>query len=54
MQNKYDLLVVGGGILGLFHAYHALQKKLKVAIIEKNSLPSGASVRNFGQVIHLQ
>jgi FAD dependent oxidoreductase TIGR03364 len=51
MQNKYDLLVVGGGILGLFHAYHALQKKLKVAIIEKNSLPSGASVRNFGQVI---
>ncbi|CAN1505502.1 DadA Glycine/D-amino acid oxidases (deaminating) [Flavobacteriaceae bacterium] len=51
MNKKYDLIVIGGGILGLFHAYHALQKKLKVAIIEKNSVPNGASVRNFGQVI---
>jgi len=22
--DKYDLIVVGGGILGTFHAYHAL------------------------------
>jgi len=51
MKSKFDLIIIGGGILGLFHAYHASQKKLKVAIIERNSIPQGASVRNFGQVI---
>jgi FAD dependent oxidoreductase TIGR03364 len=51
MNSKFDLIIIGGGILGLFHAYHASQKKLKVAIIERNSIPQGASVRNFGQVI---
>ncbi len=51
MTTKFDLLVVGGGILGTFHAYHALKKNLKVALLEKNSLPQGATVRNFGQVV---
>lgn len=35
MTTKYDLIVVGGGILGTFHAYHALKRGLKVALIEK-------------------
>lgn len=48
---KYDLIVVGGGILGTFHAYHALKKNLKVLLVERNSLPQGATVRNFGQVV---
>lgn len=51
MKNKYDLIVIGGGVLGTFHAYHALRKGLKVALIEKNSIPKGATVRNFGQVV---
>jgi FAD dependent oxidoreductase TIGR03364 len=51
MTTKFDLIVVGGGILGTFHAYHALKRNLKVAILEKNSLPQGATVRNFGQVV---
>ena len=51
MNTQYDLIVVGGGILGTFHAYHALQKNLKVAILERNSVPQGATVRNFGQVV---
>ena len=25
---EYDLVVVGGGVLGTFHAYHALKKDL--------------------------
>jgi glycerol-3-phosphate dehydrogenase len=29
MTTKFDLLVVGGGILGTFHAYHALKKILR-------------------------
>tara|TARA_R110002051_G_scaffold251104_2_gene310469 strand:- start:1435 stop:2589 length:1155 start_codon:yes stop_codon:yes gene_type:complete len=51
MKQKYDLIVVGGGILGTFHAYHAKQKGLKVAIIEQSLSPQGATVRNFGQVV---
>lgn len=51
MQPHYDLLIVGGGVLGTFHAYHALQKGLRVAIVEKNNLPQGSSVQNFGQIV---
>ncbi|QTE21323.1 TIGR03364 family FAD-dependent oxidoreductase [Polaribacter cellanae] len=51
MNNKYDLIIVGGGVLGTFHAFHALKKGFSVAILEKNSKPQGATVRNFGQVV---
>lgn len=51
MQYKYDLIVVGGGVLGTFHAYHAVKNGLKVALIEKDRTPQGATVRNFGQVV---
>lgn len=51
MDQKYDLIVVGGGVLGTFHAYHAKQKGLKVAILEKDQSPQSATVRNFGQVV---
>ncbi|WNJ16553.1 TIGR03364 family FAD-dependent oxidoreductase [Pontibacter sp. G13] len=46
-----DLIVVGGGILGTFHAYHALKRGLKVILFERNQRPQGATVRNFGQVV---
>lgn len=51
MNKKYDLIVIGGGILGTFHAYHALLKGLSVAVLEKNDTPQGATIRNFGQVV---
>ena len=51
MNNSYDLIVLGGGVLGTFHAYHAINKGLKVALIEKDAQPQGATVRNFGQVV---
>ncbi|MEM6803972.1 MAG: TIGR03364 family FAD-dependent oxidoreductase, partial [Bacteroidota bacterium] len=49
--STYDLIIVGGGILGTFHAYHALAKGLKVALLEKDAKPRGATVRNFGQIV---
>ncbi|SDE61843.1 FAD dependent oxidoreductase TIGR03364 [Cellulophaga baltica] len=48
---KYDLVVIGGGVLGTFHAYHALKKGLRVALLEKDVVPQSATVRNFGQVV---
>ena len=47
----YDLIVIGAGILGTFHAYHAAERGLKVALVEKNSSPRDATVRNFGQAV---
>ena len=49
--SEYDLIVVGGGILGSFHAFHALKANLSVALLEKDAVPRGATVRNFGQVV---
>ncbi len=51
METTYDVLVVGGGVLGTFHAYHAQNKGLKVALLEKDRAPQGATIRNFGQVV---
>ena len=51
MKIKYDLLVVGGGVLGTFNAYHALNKGLRVAVLEQSNRPQGATTRNFGQVV---
>ena len=51
MQPKHDLLIIGGGVLGAFHAYHAQRRGLSVVVLEKSSAPVGATVRNFGQVV---
>ncbi len=47
----YDLIIVGAGILGSFHVYHAAQKGLTVLLLEKDPMPVEATVRNFGQVV---
>ena len=50
-MKKYDLIIVGAGNLGSFHAYHALLKGKSVLMIEKDSEPVEATVRNFGQIV---
>jgi FAD dependent oxidoreductase TIGR03364 len=51
MQHKQDLIVAGAGILGAFHAFHALRAGRRVTLLEKDQYPIGATVRNFGQVV---
>ncbi|WP_200976712.1 TIGR03364 family FAD-dependent oxidoreductase [Echinicola sp. 20G] len=51
MKNNFDLVVIGGGVLGAFHAFHALNLGLKVALVEKDKAPQSATTRNFGQVV---
>ncbi len=47
----YDLIVIGAGAVGAFHALFAAQAGLKVALIDRDEWPGGASVRNFGMCI---
>lgn len=51
MKTHFDLIVVGGGIMGTFHAYHAARRNKSVLLLEKDNFPVGATVRNFGQVV---
>ena len=51
MQHKEDLIVIGAGILGAFHAFHALRAGKRVTLFEKDQYPVSATVRNFGQVV---
>ena len=51
MQNQFDVVVVGAGVLGTFHAYHAARLGKKVLLVEKDNYPVQATVRNFGQVV---
>ena len=48
---QYDLMVVGSGILGTFHAIHALRLGKSVLLTEKDQYPVNATVRNFGQAV---
>jgi D-hydroxyproline dehydrogenase subunit beta len=48
MNRIYDLAVVGGGILGLAHAYVAARSGQRVVLIERDRSANGASIRNFG------
>ncbi len=48
MTSTYDVVVVGAGIVGLAHAYHAHRRGLTVAVVDHADRVSGASVQNFG------
>lgn len=44
------LAIVGSGIFGTMHAYFALKMGFRVTLIERDPVPLGASVRNFGMI----
>jgi FAD dependent oxidoreductase TIGR03364 len=48
---NFDLIIIGSGVLGTFHAYHASKLGKKVLLVEKDQYPIQATVRNFGQVV---
>lgn len=47
---RYDLAIVGAGILGLAHALAAHRLGLRTLVIDRDQRAVGASIRNFGFV----
>lgn len=47
---KYDVAVVGRGIVGLAHALAAARAGAKVVLIDRQARATGATIRNFGFV----
>ncbi|AQR63450.1 FAD-dependent oxidoreductase [Brevundimonas sp. LM2] len=49
-MSRFDLAVVGAGILGLAHALAAAKAGKSVVVIDRDAQAVGASIRNFGFV----
>lgn len=49
-EARFDIAIVGAGIVGLGHALAAVRAGLKVVVIERDLRANGASIRNFGFV----
>lgn len=44
----YEVVIIGAGIIGLAHAYTAIQQGNRVLVIDRDARANGASIRNFG------
>jgi len=43
MKKNYDVIIIGGGIIGVCTAYYLSKLGIKIALFEKNDLASGSS-----------
>jgi D-hydroxyproline dehydrogenase subunit beta len=50
LSDRFDLAVVGAGIVGLATALAGVRRGLRVVVIDRDAQANGASVRNFGFV----
>ncbi|MBW8012583.1 MAG: FAD-binding oxidoreductase [Chloroflexi bacterium] len=48
MQNTADVIIIGGGVHGASLAFHLSQRDVKVIVMEKNFIASGATGRSSG------
>ncbi len=42
-MERFDLIIIGGGIVGLWSAYFAAQRGLKTVLVEEHGIAAGAS-----------
>jgi glycine/D-amino acid oxidase-like deaminating enzyme len=50
-NDTVDAAIVGGGITGLWTAYHLATQGARVAVLERHQIGHGASGRAFGQLV---
>lgn len=50
MSKTYDVVIVGGGIIGMATAYYLSQKKVNLAVIERKYIGSGSTTRCIGGI----
>jgi FAD dependent oxidoreductase TIGR03364 len=50
LAERFDLAVVGAGIIGLATALAGVRQGLRVVVIDRDAQANGASIRNFGFV----
>ncbi len=50
MSQKCDVIIVGGGIIGLMSAYYLNQAGRDVTVIEQHEISHGASRENCGLI----
>ena len=49
-MQRFDVAIVGAGIVGLAHAWMAVRRGLSVVLFDRSPRAQGATVRNFGMI----
>src|SRR5690349_19328644 len=51
MDSRADIVIIGGGVIGVCSAYYLAQKGLNVLLLEKGEIASGCSYGNGGLIV---
>jgi D-amino-acid dehydrogenase len=51
MDFQQDIVIIGGGVIGVCSAYYLARKGIQVALIEKGEIASGCSYGNGGLIV---
>ena len=51
METKQDILIIGGGVIGVCSAYYLTRAGLQVTLIERGEIASGSSYGNAGLIV---
>ena len=51
MNSQHDIVIIGGGVIGVCSAYYLAQRGLKVLVLEKGEIASGCSYGNGGLIV---
>ena len=51
MKRKVDILIIGGGVIGICSAYYIAKRGRNVTVIERGEICSGSSYGNAGLIV---